>query len=141
MAYTPPVAGSGPAPAAPTWQMPPPQPPYTWADWVAASLFALVGFGLLVNVVAGSQEPDQGIVTDLRYTSGAGSSCSYIGRITTCRQEIDFDDLDTSDGFELDDLGCHQVEFRSPYHWVAGYDCVSEEAWRDLEIGDAYPPR
>lgn len=145
MAVTPPSSGPSPAKPFPTWRRLPPAPQRTWSDGITACLFALAFIGVLIGVVEFTQEPDRGIVTDLSYSSGGpGASCSYVGRIMTCRYDIDIDGLDADDafgdGFDLDAYGCHQVEFRSPYYWFAGSDCVSEEEWNQLEIGDYYPP-
>lgn len=65
---------------------------------------------------------------------------------TTCRHDVDVDELTADDAFgssssgefddfDIEDLECHQVEFRSPGNWRTGTECVPEEEWLKFEIG------
>ncbi|MCD0446351.1 hypothetical protein LO763_22305 [Glycomyces sp. A-F 0318] len=128
----------------PAWPAPAPQPRYTAIDKVTACLFAVAITGALIGVAESLRRPEHGIITALTYSSSNGPACTYIGRIMTCTNHLD--DLGADDAlgnefaneYDLDSHGCHQVAFRSPTHWFTGYDCVSEEQWDQLDIGDTY---
>lgn len=121
----------------------------TWADRITACLFALVALAGCIVVIDGITVPEEGIVSGLDIIRGGGtSSCTTIGRVTSCRNDVDLDDLGVDDplgsgldeDFDLEDLECHQVQFRTPGSWRTGDDCVAEEEWLELEIGDWYSP-
>lgn len=127
---------------------------FTWADRVAAILFALAATAASIGVAEGFSRPERGFVTDLAVVHGSDRSCTTIARVTTCRQDVDTDELepddmfgtglsDGSDDFALDieDLTCHQVEYTAPGRWLTWSDCASEAVWTELEIGDPYPPQ
>lgn len=125
----------------------PPAPPrsYAWADHITACLFALAALAGGIRVIEGLTVPEQGIVSGLEIIRGGGtSSCTTIGRVTSCRNDVDLNDLNVDDpfssGFGIEDLECHQVQFRTPNSWRTGKDCVAEEEWLELEIGDWYSP-
>lgn len=122
-----------------------PRSSYTWADHIAACLFALAVLGGTLTVIDGLTFPEQGIVSDLDIVHPRSSTCHAVGRITSCRNDIDLgrltgDDPFNPSGLTVEDLECHQVKFRSPASWLTGTECVSEEEWTELDIGDEFQP-
>lgn len=109
----------------------------TWVDWTGLVLCSLALTGAIIQAGLLIERPTEGAITDLTPSTGA-SACTYIGRIPHCESDIDFDSLDPASN-PLDSApSCRRIEFRAPGHLFAGTDCVDEETWRELELGDYY---
>ncbi|WP_335991257.1 hypothetical protein [Glycomyces sp. MUSA5-2] len=105
-----------------------------WSDWVGLVLCTLAFTGYFLQAARALEVPDSGFVTDLNASSWT-SGCTYIGRIYSCRDDIDYDLLE-----QPVTSSCRRIEFVDPSRFFHGTDCVEEEVWENLEVGDVYVP-